>query len=361
MKTCKNIHRKRSQAAKQKKRTNSVKSSSSQSTSGSRPPVTLSPGVRTAQFTETTVRKTKLHAAAIKSHTKRPPIQNPTLIGGSGVSASSEGSRKTLEDISREIEPCDTPGEEGVPVGGDSCDVSVSESIVSQNECLEFYEEVPHGHLLPYITPVFATDADMLSCDPLTEPTSAASVNRDSFQDIEDLDLAASLSGGSRQRAHNGVSEKRTLDGLGIDSRQLGLNTGGHCHVGRQCTGDGDNQNGSGAADTVTEQSTSSGETTEQTQGAPPDEKTTEEADTVNDSNMEDPSTEDALQAVVKCRLCAEEFGRLDELALHVCLQHSPVVRLIRLTQVKFYLVNNKTLLDANLVLWIYSQCEATL
>ena len=307
------------------------------------------------------MRKTKLHAAAIKSHTKHPPIQNPTLIGGSGVSASSEGSRKTLEDISREIEPCDTPGEEGVPVGGDSCDVSVSESIVSQNECLEFYEEVPHGHLLPYITPVFATDADMLSCDPLTEPTSVASVNRGSFQDIEDLDLARSLSGGSRQRAHNGVSEKRTLDGLGIDSRQLGLNTGGHCHVGRQCTGDGDNQNGSGAADTVTEQSTSSGKTTEQTQGAPPDEKTTEEADTVNDSNMEDPSTEDALQAVVKCRLCAEEFGRLDELALHVCLQHSPVVRLIRLTQVKFYLVNNKTLLDANLVLWIYSQCEATL
>ena len=306
------------------------------------------------------MRKTKLHAAAIKSHTKRPPIQNPTLIGGSGVSASSEGSRKTLEDISREIEPCDTPEEEGDPAEGDPCDVSVSESIVSQNECLEFYEEVPHGHLLPYITPVFATDVDMLSCDPLTEPTSAASVNHDSSQDIEDLDLATSLSGGTRQRAHNGVSEKRTLDGLGIDSRQPGLNAR-NCHVGRQCTGDGENENGSGAANTVKEEPASSGGTPEQTQGAAPDEKTTEEGDTLKDSDIEDPSTEDALQAVVKCRLCTEEFGRLDELALHVCLQHSPVVRLIRLTQVKFYLVNNKTLLDPNLVLWIHSQCEATL
>ena len=338
-----------------------MKSSGSQSASGSRPPVTLSPGVRTAQFTETTVRKTKLQAAAIKSHTKRPSIQNPTLIGGSGISAWSEGSRKALDASSGEIEPCDTPEEEGDPAGGDPCDVSVSESIVSQNECLEFYEEVPHGHLLPYITPVLATYSDMLSCDPLTEPTSAASVNHDSSQDIEDLDLATSLSGGTRQRARNGVSEKRTLDGLGIDSQQPGLNAGGHCHMGRQCTGDGDNQNESGAADTVTEQPASSGDTTEQTGNASPDEKTTEEADTVNDSDMEDPSTEDALRAVVKCRLCTEEFGRLDELALHVCLQHSPVVRLIRLTQVKFYLVNNKTVLNANLVLWIYSQCETTL
>ena len=321
MKTCKNIQKTKSQA-KYKKRINSLKSARSQS-------VTLSPGVSTAQFTDTSPSKEKLHVTALKSRTTRPLAENVTLLGGDGLSALSEGNREQF----------------GGADEGDRCEVSVSESSVSQNECLEFYEEVPHAHLLPYITPIFVTRPEMLvfdypdNADSVAENTSG-DVSSGTSQDIEDLDLATPVSENS-QKADNCVSKRRTLDGLGIDSQQPGLNSE-HRRIGRQCTGDGENQNGSGAPDTVTEQPASSGETTEKTSL---DGKDTEDTDTVNDSDMEDPSTEDALQAVVKCRLCAEEFGRLDELALHVCWKHSPVVKLIRLTQVKFYLVKYQTYL----------------
>ena len=330
MKTCKTIHKKRSQA-KHKKRPYFIKSSRSQSGSGSQPSVTSTP--------------VKLHFSASKARTtQRPAVENVTLLVGDGVSVTSEdNNRKTFDDISRELEPCDPPEKERDADEGERCDVSLCESSVSQNECLEFYEEVPHAHLLPYITPVFVTDEEMLFSDSsdnnntLSEILST-SANSGSSQDIEDLDLATLISE-SNQNVDTCVSEKRTLDGLGIDGQQPGLNPEHH-HVGRQCTGDksGENQNESGAADAVTEhpESSSSGETTgEET----PNEKATEEAYPANDSDMEDPSTEDPLQAVVKCRLCAEEFGRFDELALHVCRNHSPVVRIIRLTQVKFDLI----------------------
>ena len=331
MKTCKNIQKTKSQA-KYKKRINSLKSARSQS-------VTLSPGVSTAQFTDTSPSKVKLHITALKSCTTRPPVENVTLLlGGDGVSTSPEGNKEQFSDTSRELEPGDSEKESGTGEA-DRCDVSVCESSVSQNECLEFYEEVPHAHLLPYITPIFVTRPEMLlfdfsdNADSVGENISGG-VSSGTSQDTEDLDLATTVSENG-QKVDNCVSKKRTLYGMGIDSQQLGINSE-HRPIGRQCTGDGENQNGSGASDTATEQPDSSGQTAGQTGKATPDGKDTEDADTVNDSDMEDPSTEDVLQAVVKCRLCAEEFGRLDELALHVCWKHSPIVKLIRLTQVKF-------------------------
>ena len=331
MKTCKNIQKMKSQA-KYKKRINSLKSARSQS-------VTLSPGVSTAQFTDTSRSKVKLPVAALKSRTTRPPVENVTLLRGDAVS--SEGNKEQFGNTSRELEPGDPEKECGTDEG-DRCEVSVCESSVSQNECLEFYKEVPHAHLLPYITPIFVTRPEMLVFDFSDNADSVGEnigggVNSGTSQDTEDLDLATTVSENG-QKVDNCVSKKGTLDGLGIDSQQLGMNCE-HRPNGRQCTGDGENQNGSGASDTVTEQPASSGESAGQTGKAMPDGKDTENADTVNDSDMEDPSTEDVLQALVKCRLCTEEFGRLDELALHVCWKHSPIVKLIRLTQVKFYLV----------------------
>ena len=337
MKTCRDIQKTKSQA-KYKKRINSLKSARSQS-------VTLPRGVSTSQFTDTS--PSKAHVAELKSYTTRPLVDNVTLLGGDGLSMSSKGNRNTFGNTSREIEPCD-PGKESGADEGDRCEVSICESSVSQSECLEFYEEVPHAHLLPYITPIFVNRSETLlfdfpdNADSMGEKTGGV-VNSGTTQDIEDLDLAT-LASENSQKADNCVSKKRTLDGLGIDSQQPGLNPE-HRPIGRQGTGDGENQNGSDAPDTVTEQPASSGETTGQTGKATPEGKDDEDADTVNDSDMEDPSTEDALQVVVKCRLCTEEFGRLDELALHVCWKHSPIVKLIRLTQVKFYLVKNQTYL----------------
>ena len=207
-------------------------------------------------------------------------------------------------------------------------------SAVKRNNLMNFFEEVlQNAHVLTYMRPVIKhriirdkpLESRLLTTTDNTKNLTGDHTDKRSLG-IENLDLANA----SYTNKVQDSAVKRTLDKLGIDSGNTPLNLVNNS-VGRQCTGDGENQTDSSTGEIVSEQPASSGASISDQTAA--ENSKLEQSDKA-DSDMEDPETEDANQCVFKCRLCTQEFTRPDKLALHVCWKHSPAVKLARLTQV---------------------------